>query len=360
MLKDDSLSNIRIALDIRSSDPQLTSSESLSVVKSGSALTVKTPRRMPQESASADGAELPCIYVAATISVPPGTILENLGINTETLSVTFFPGLDYAIANGTEINAHSSFLSILQDQPPSIEMNPRETHIHLTSGSVTGYGPLYDLLDISTISGSIDIDIEPKDADKDNVRPAVLRLSSKSGSIRAFTSTVSVPARDYQTTVKSLNGGMDVTLLHGSQTTLRSLNGRIEADLYPYGHNDSRTDIYTHCQSGSTDIAVHSSLSHPTDPIRKLYSEHSSLSGSLNLWYPAEWQGTVKGSTLSGSIDLDWDGLKVIKDEKKGWIKRTVEAVRGEGESQLIFSGKSGSVNLGGDSGGGAFAGRKV
>ena len=102
VLKQDSLSNIRIALDIRSSDPQL-SSESLRIVKSDSALTVKTPRRTPRESSSASGAEVPCIYVSATISIPSGTTLENLGINTETLSVTFFPGLDYAITNHTEV-----------------------------------------------------------------------------------------------------------------------------------------------------------------------------------------------------------------------------------------------------------------
>ena len=360
VLKQDSLSNIRIALDIRSSNPQLTSSESLSIVKSGSALTVRTPRRTLRESSSAGGAESPCIYVAATISIPPGTTLENFGINTETLSVIFFPGLDYAITNCTMINAHSASLSLSTDEPPSIDMNSRETNIHLTSGSVTGSYPLYDILDISTVSGSIDIDVEPKDADLDDVQPAILRLSSKSGSIRALTSTVSVPARDYQMSVKSLNGGIDATLLHGSRTSLRSLNGRINADLYPYGHNDSRTDIDTHCQSGSTDVTVHSSLSHPTDPIKKLFTEHHSLSGSLTLWYPAQWQGRIKGSTLSGSIDLDWDGLKVVRDEKKGWIKRTVEAVRGEGEGQLVFSGKSGSVNLGGDSGGGVIAGRKV
>ena len=215
-------------------------------------------------------------------------------------------------------------------------------------------------MDISTVSGSIDIDVEPKDADEDNIQSAVLRLSSKSGSIRALTSTVSVPARDYQTTVKSLNGGIDATLLHGSYTSLRSLNGRINADLYPYGHNDSRTYINTHCQSGSTDVTVHSSLSHPNDPIKKLHSDHNGMSGSVNLWYPAQWQGAIKGSTLSGSIDLDWDGIKVIRDEKKGWVKRTVEAVRGEGESELVFSSKSGSLSLGGDSGGGASAGRKI
>ena len=103
VLKQDSLSNIRIALDIRSSDPQLTSSESLRIVKSDSALTVKTPRRTQRESSSAGRAEVPCVYVGATISMPSGTTLENLGINTETLSVTFFPGLDYAITNHTEV-----------------------------------------------------------------------------------------------------------------------------------------------------------------------------------------------------------------------------------------------------------------
>ena len=210
------------------------------------------------------------------------------------------------------------------------------------------------------MSGSIDIDVVPKDADENNVQPAILRLSSKSGSIRALTSTISVPARDYQATLKSLNGGIDATLLHGSYTSLRTLNGRINADLYPYGHNDSRTDINTHCKSGSTDITVHSSLSHPYDAINKLYSEHHGLSGSVSLWYPAQWQGMIEGSTLSGSIDIDWDGVKVVRDDKKGWIKRTVEAVRGEGESQLTFSTKSGSLNLGGDSGGGVFAEKKI
>ena len=103
VLKQDSLANIRIALDIRSSAPQLTSPESLSIIKSGSALTVRTPRRASTESSLADGTESPCIYVAATIWIPSGTTLETFGINTESLSVTFFPGLDYAVTNYTEV-----------------------------------------------------------------------------------------------------------------------------------------------------------------------------------------------------------------------------------------------------------------
>ena len=103
VLKEDTISNIRIALDIRSSDPKLTSSESLSIVKSGSALTVRTMRRTLRESSSASETELPCIYIAATVYIPSGTSLENLAINTETLSVTFYPGLDYAITNSTKV-----------------------------------------------------------------------------------------------------------------------------------------------------------------------------------------------------------------------------------------------------------------
>lgn len=103
VLREESLANIRIALDIRSSDPQLTSSDSLSIVKSGSAMTVKTPTRALRQSLSGGGFDSPCVYVAATISIPSGITLENLGINTETLSVTFFPGLDYAVTNCTEV-----------------------------------------------------------------------------------------------------------------------------------------------------------------------------------------------------------------------------------------------------------------
>ena len=117
VLRQDSLANIRIALDIRSSDPQLTSSESLSIVKSGTALTVKTPKRALTESPSTGGAESPCVYVAATIWIPSGTELENFGINTETLSVTFFPGLDYAITNCTEVGLIPCYINLFRDLP---------------------------------------------------------------------------------------------------------------------------------------------------------------------------------------------------------------------------------------------------
>jgi len=359
-MREHSETKIRVELDIRASDSELFKSESFSITERGSTLTVKTPNEMNGKGSSKHTKETPCLYIYATIWISSGTILETLGIHSEMLSITFDPGLDYSISRRTEVSAHSASLSIDGVRPPlEMTMYSRETIINVDSASVTGSYPLYDLLSIHTNSGSIDITIDPKEASHDNIKPAVLRLTSTSGSVRATTATTSVPDRDYLTDISTSDGSMDLTLLHGLRTTLRSINGRMTVDLYPYGHNNSRTDIETHSSSGSTDFSVHSSISHPTTPLKKLYAFHHSDSGSLNLWYPAQWQGTVLGTTSSGSIDLGWDGLKIVKDEKRGWTKRFIEAVRGDGEGKLLFSESSGRMSLGGESGGGVYVGER-
>ena len=345
-------SNIRLDLSLHSSDPKLTSSEWLGIVKTDTALTLKTPRWMPKEDAVAPTKRPPCIYISATIWIAPGTILETLGIDAETLSVDFFPGLDYAIRKSTNISVYSATLSIKANTAPErLTINSRETVIDVISGSITGSYPLYDLLSIHTVSGSIDVTIDPKAASKENIKPAVLRLSSTSGSVRARTSINNVPDREYRAEVSTSSGSVDVTLLHGIRTVLRSINGRIIAHLYPFGDNNTRTEIESHCYSGNTDIVLHPSLSHPDSPLKKLDAYHGSTSGSLDLRYPDQWEGTVEGTTLSGSITLDWKGLKVIKDSKKGWLKRRIKAVKGNGEGKLLFTDTSGSVTLSGEGG---------
>ena len=344
--------SIRVELALHGSDPKLTSSEWLGIVKTDSALTLRTPRWMPKEDSSASHERSPCIYVSATIWIAPGTILETLGIDAETLSVDFFPGLDYAITKSTEISVYSATLSIkATNAPEKLTINSRETVIDVTSGSVTGTYPLYDYLSIHTESGSIDVTIEPKTASEDNVKPAVLRLTSNSGSVRARTSTISPPDREYRADVYTSSGSIDVTLLHGIRTSLRSINGRITANLYPFGDNNTRTEIESHCHSGSTHVTLHPSLSHPDDPLKRLNAYYGSTSGSMQLQYPDQWEGTVEGTTLSGGINLNWEGLKIIKDGKKGWLKRHIKAVKGDGEGTLVFTDTSGSVTLSGGAG---------
>lgn len=344
--------NIRVELALHASDPKLTSSEWLGIVKTDSALTLKTPRWMPKEDASASNEHSPCICISATLWIAPGTVLETLGIDAETLSVDFFPGLDYGITKSTEISVYSATLSIkANNAPEKLTINSRETVIDVSSGSVTGSYPLYDYLSIHTESGSIDVTIDPKAAFKENVKPAVLRLTSNSGSVRARTSTVAAPDREYRADVSTSSGSIDVSLIHGIRTSLRSINGRITADLYPFGDNNTRTEIESHCNSGSTDITLHSSLSHPDAPLKRLKAYYGSSSGRMHLRYPDQWEGTVDGTTLSGSIKLNWEGLRVIKDGKKGWLKRRIQAVKGNGEGKLVFTSSSGSVTLTGGAG---------
>jgi len=333
-------SDIQVELEIRSSDARLTMD--VGVEKDGSNLRVKTPKGMREGILSDTADYTPCLNISAVIWIPLKTKLENLDINSEKLDVVFHPGLDYAESRVVETKTKFDLRSTYS----------RETTIDVDSASVIGSYPLYDLLSVHSNSGSIHIRIDPKNASTANVKPAVLRVTSNSGSIVASCSTAAVPDRDYQTTMSISSGAIDAVILHGLRTSLRSISGQITANLYPYGHNDSRTDIEVHETSGSIDIALHSSLSHPTAPLKKLYAYYGGSSGSLTLFYPAQWQGTVEGTTSSGSIDLDWQGLKVVKDRKERWVKRTIEAIRGEGEGKLVFYETSGSVKLGGESGG--------
>lgn len=334
-------SYIQVDVEIRSSDVRLTSSE-LRVEKDDSTMVIKTPKQMPVGADSDRAAVPPCVNISAVISIAPGAKLENFGLDSETLSVIFHPGLEYAESRVVETKSQFKTMSTYS----------RETIIDVSSASVTGSFPLYDLLSIHTNSGSININVDPKNASTENVKPAVLRVTSNSGSVRANTATNSVPNRDYQTSMSSSSGSIDAAILHGLRTSLRSINGRVTADVYPYGHNDSRTDVEAHCTSGSMDITLHSSLSHPTAPLKKLYAYYRGISGSLTLFYPAQWQGTVEGTTASGGIDLDWEGLKVVKDGKEPWVKRTIEAIRGKGEGRLVFYSTSGRVTLSGEPGG--------
>lgn len=331
-------SYVHVDLQIRGSDSRLTNSKALGFEKTDSSLVVKTPKQIPDSIVS--GAVRPCLYVSAVISISPGSKLENLNIDSESLAVVFHPGLDYAQSRVVETRSHFESSSTYS----------RETIINVESASITGSYPLYDLLSIHSNSGSINVDINPKNASIENIKPAVLRLTSNSGSVRSITPTTNVPNRDYQTIVSTSSGSIDATILHGRRTSLRSINGQVTAQVYPFGHNDSRTDIETHCTSGGMDITVHSSLSHPNSPLKDLYGYYRGGSGSMNLFYPASWEGAVEGITLSGSLNLDWQGLKVVKDSKDGG-KRKIEAVRGEGNGTLFFYGSSGSITLKGGSG---------
>lgn len=250
---------------------------------------------------------------------------------------------------------------------PSTSTNPRETVIDLQSGSVTGSYSLYDLLSIHTASGHIDITISLHNASTDDPqKPAVLRLSTASGSIRVRISPLSssssssssrssspakIPDREYETELSSRSGSLDAVLVHGTHTSLKTNSGSIVASLSPYGAaaNSTRSEISTSSNSGHTEVTVHPLLGDAAAPLRQLYADYRHGSGGLVLSYPSTWEGTAQGTTASGGIDVHWEGLRVVRD-RKGGVSREFEAVKGDGDGVLRFKGSSGHVELSGDS----------
>ena len=291
------------------------------------------------------------LYIYATIYIAPDVTLGDLNVTTTSLSVHIHTDLDLRVSNSTSISAQAGNVVFM---PSAIDtLYSRETIIEVTSGFVKGTYALYDLLSIHTTSGSIDINISLKNASASAVKPAALRLGTSSGSIRAHTPSLSarssVPDRDYQSSIQSSSGSIDVSLVHGTRTSVRSSSGTLSASLYPCCANTTRSDIDTHVNSGRTQIVVHPSIVNSTDPLRRLYGSYNYLSGRFELSYPPSWEGTVEGVVASGSVDIDWDGLQVVED-RRGWVGRRIKAVKGDGEGVLKFQGASGSTRLSGNS----------
>ena len=214
-----------------------------------------------------------------------------------------------------------------------------------------GTYPLYDLLSVTTSSGSIDITVSlhgPVANSPD--KPAKLTLNASSGSISlkilGIDTPSLIPSRNYISHISSQSGSIQAKMLHGSSTTLQSSSGSIQASVYPHGPHNVPSHIKTSSSSGTTDFTLHSSLYCSTTPLRNLHGTHRGSSGRMKLTYPAQWQGHISGTTVSGRVNIDWPGIQVNIDRPNGFAGREIQAVHGRGEGKLNFNAVSGSVTL--------------
>ena len=323
-----------------------------SIEKTESSIIIKTPNRLSKSRLGFS----PRISLHITIWIPAGIVLQNFGIDTQSLSITFHPGLDYTVNDRTTITTVAGPISVPASNPSNSvsTTRTREIIIHSTSGAVTGTYPLYDLLSISTLSGTISIALSPQKASPSHPHPASLILRTASASILVTTPSISfpstIPVRDYTSSLTSASGSLSATLLHTTSTTLHTNSGRIQASIYPHGPPTSPSQLSSRCQSGSTAITLHNSLSHPSSPLRALSASHHFVSGSLDLVYPSRWEGSIAGRTVSGSLGVHWAGVRIIKERNGPGPGRLVEAIRGDGKGELRFEGVSGSAVLRGES----------
>lgn len=347
-------SNLRVDITVHGSNPELMHLES--VEKTDSTLVIETPNHI--KGAQVFSGHQPYVYIDATIFVAPGTVLQNFGIDTQSLAIIFHPGLDFTVKDSTTLFTISKPISMPAGSSKLLTTTrTRQIIVHSSFGSVTGAYPLYDLLSITTLSGSIDISYFPKNSSRLNPKPASLVLSTSSASIQVSSPVIPagqvIPKRDYKNALSTSSGSITANLLHSSRTSLHAASGRIFATIHPHGNLSSPSHLSTDNKSGSTTVTVHNSLSHPSAPIRALSASHHYISGSLKLFYPSQWQGRIFGDTVSGSLNIFWDGVTVVKDHPKWSGGRKIEAERGEGGgSRLEFGGVSGSAVLRGESGG--------
>ncbi|MCJ1412642.1 hypothetical protein MMC19_006739 [Ptychographa xylographoides] len=315
--------------------------------------------------------ERPCMCTVATIYVKSGIHLDFLYIESETMKVIFHDDLSLD-TQSTSIHIAAGSVSFPTTTSATKDYTSRDIIISTFSGSISGTFPLYDLLEIESQSGSITIDVAPKEALKSAIKPAKLKLTSNSGTVQANTPMLtakssrsslssSIPDRDYQSSLSSNSGSVRVVLLHSSTTKISTGSGSIQATLSPYGPLANTSSLSTQTQSGSTNVHVLASLTDRANPMRNFNGDYQYASGSLQIKYPVQWEGELEGTTLSGSIDVKWPGMAITRaGNNRHYGRTTVRGVKGHGNGHLNFRGGSGSVTLrGGDGTGDVWTGGK-
>lgn len=273
----------------------------------------------------------------------------------------------------------------------------RRIIIREQSKSISGSYGLYDLLQISTQSGSIAIDVTPHSASSDDPSaPARLQLSSRSGSIRlnllegfvehqigqnghipsdapppyspvpgdgddashnargipdetlgSLTVTSGTPAREYITSVSSESGSVSGHFPLGLRTAIEtrsgSMNG-VELLVMPVNASGPR-QLKTYSRDGSQSIRIveNDFWAASKDKWWKgMVSKHEGRSGSMNLEYPNSWEGKIQIETDSGSINVSGSGVQIIREEKGRVIAQKGE----EDGGHISVYARSGSVNI--------------
>lgn len=295
--------------------------------------------------------EKPCMGIYATIFIRADITLTGFEISTENLDLRVEPGLfnarqaaekgDLYISNTTDFTVLSGDVSVEH-------WSSRETRIDVTSGSVSGTYDLLDLLSVKTRSGSISINVEPKAADKTSPSPADFTATSKSGSINIHFPTSGhveeIPEREYRTYVETNSGTISGCFIHGSSSTFRTSSGSIHVKALPYSPDAFASTFRTETHSGDIGVEILPSFTQPEIPITRMRSVHSTMSSSIHLVYPQQWEGVIEGESVSGSIALRGKNLVPIKHYKRPFGTH-IEFRKGDGGSKIGLSTKSGSMD---------------
>ncbi|KAI5369374.1 hypothetical protein Slin15195_G002510 [Septoria linicola] len=319
--------------------------------------------QLPSLVRDGNGYERPCLGVSVRIAVKAGLRLDNWELVTGNFDVKIDDGLFNREA-GQEALSHlqvseSSSFTAIRGKIASKYWSSRRTVIETSSGTISGSFALRDLLSLKSQSGTVNVDVDPKEADEDHPAPAEFIAHTSSGTVKARFPTSAfgdeIPVRDYRTRVETSSASVGGNYILGMQTNFHTHSGSLDADLLPIIVSRSSNDIshlYTSTSSASQRLTI---LPPYYLPEKKSFadvkSEHkySSSSGTLRLTYPDEWEGYIEGDTSSGSVKIEGKDVERLSGE--GWwgtmYQHVIARKGGEGaKGRVRFSTSSGSVRM--------------
>lgn len=278
-----------------------------------------------------------CLGISIVVYMATGTKLENFNVQAIHMGMQIHDGVNFSVTKGTSITLTTGTLD-------ASALNSRETRLETISGSISGKYELLDLLSIVTKSGSVNINVEPKEKAADGPATALFYASTMSGSIRVDTERKVVPERDYVVDIHSTAGSIDGTFVHGSKTEMSSVAGGINVDLMPYAAAGSSV-LRTKTTDGETKLTLRAAYKAPSSAVGTLISSHTSVSGSIKLVYPQVWEGHMEGESVSGTLHVEGRDLKLIRQEERPGMNR-VEAKKGSGGSTMVFKSLNGGCDV--------------
>jgi DUF4097 and DUF4098 domain-containing protein YvlB len=279
-----------------------------------------------------------CLGMSLVIYMAAGVEIETLNVAATHMGMQIHQGVDFSVKNSTRISLTKGTLD-------AAGFNSRETHLQTISGSISGLYSLLDLVTVTSKSGSINIEVEPKPATTGSSPSAIFMVDAHSSSVRTDFKRKHIPSRDYQVYINTTVGSVDGTFIHGSRTEINSVAGFVNADLLPYHSGDYASAINTHTQSGQTSVTLRSPYKAKNVAMTGLTSTHKTTSGELDLTYPQEWVGHVNGTSMSGALHLEGKDLELLgENDEPG--KNHVEAKKGDGSGKMQFDTVSGECKI--------------
>lgn len=264
----------------------------------------------------------PCLSVFIGVEIRRGVKLENWAVSTGNLDIVVADGLFKSSGveeeqSHMQVTEESSF-SAIRGKAEIAYWTSRRTIIEFISGEIRGNFALRDVLSLKTVSGDIDVTVDPKRADPDRPKPAEFTAVTASGDIDAqFPTTGDIPSREFRTRLETVSASIRGTYIAGSTIAVHTISGDVSAALLPYYAADTQSvSIHTSSRSGATKLNVLPPYHHEDWPSRSSEHRSASTSGDIDITYPEQWEGTIDGQTNTGSISIK--GKDVEMDDYRG------------------------------------------